>query len=833
MDQPKIPTLKDSQKPQVKVRGLEASATLFDRLKQFKKKDLIFILAGLATLFMAPLAEHFMMAPDSDVAGNQGFGGKGGSGASGFGGGSSPYEPGTSGLAPGSAVGGGSDVITPLNVRDPSALVMGPGATQQPPTNSVMPPTPAPTPSSRSDSELKDALAASARGVGAAAKKSLQPVPKISLAGSQLRSLGVVSGGSSAAASLSAPSSGGLVSGKANAGSGGLNSVHALPGYKGVGARGQSSGGSGIDALKKAADNAGDRMNQGGATNALTDAAATAIPGGGTPAGGNGAGGGSAADKAAGPDASKDSKSTGESLAFLAAKARQEASLALEAKLKEIDDKGLFWHGLRNKMIESALTTAAGDFVKAVDAPIAAKIGKIMGPHDAKVDHYYDCTDIRTNAKGPDFISGTQVSDDPCDPKKPQFPYALAGAYIQDCASTGPTYVCKAALDPSGDTAAAKSAGASSAMPGAPGGAPRPDLFRGIGGSGSKNTLADACAALTRLEKAEKLKASIDAVLKEAKTIAAARDALDADKPTADCGADPSQLPDGSVRKLQEEALRAPTGTRLVGQDGALVHLIGLVNSSDKKALADSPDVQTVLAAAKSSGKAEDLLKDTKKSIDGIVEAPDPDPNEVHNAIWSIRQYARNEDKKTQMENDIKNGLKTIHGAKADLGGRYDSLNETQTQLSKELATVGMFGSSSKEGRAIRTVGSKGDGTLAGVVQVNADYEALKTKIKTGPPAVDDVHIKAMDVPEIKADSGGFAGDIKPDDVKDKTGEAEKAIGKVKPEKAAAALSAGTIDKTAPKDDVVVAGDAVFGVRQSQAAVLTDVKVTLEALPKP
>ena len=45
--QPKIPTLKDSQKPQVKVRGLESGVTLFDRLKQFKKKDLAFILAGL------------------------------------------------------------------------------------------------------------------------------------------------------------------------------------------------------------------------------------------------------------------------------------------------------------------------------------------------------------------------------------------------------------------------------------------------------------------------------------------------------------------------------------------------------------------------------------------------------------------------------------------------------------------------------------------------------------------------------------------------------------------------------------------------------------------
>lgn len=82
--QPKIPTLKDSQKPQVKVRGLEAGVTLFDRLKQFKKKDLAFILAGLGTLFMAPLAEHFMMSPETgDGTLQQGWG-KGGAGGKGM-----------------------------------------------------------------------------------------------------------------------------------------------------------------------------------------------------------------------------------------------------------------------------------------------------------------------------------------------------------------------------------------------------------------------------------------------------------------------------------------------------------------------------------------------------------------------------------------------------------------------------------------------------------------------------------------------------------------------------------------------------------------------------
>ncbi|MFI5347003.1 MAG: hypothetical protein ACHQ51_11580 [Elusimicrobiota bacterium] len=38
----------------------------------------------------------------------------------------------STGMAPGGAI-GEKDVITPLNVRDPSALVMGPGATENPP----------------------------------------------------------------------------------------------------------------------------------------------------------------------------------------------------------------------------------------------------------------------------------------------------------------------------------------------------------------------------------------------------------------------------------------------------------------------------------------------------------------------------------------------------------------------------------------------------------------------------------------------------------------------------------------------------------------------------
>src|SRR5262245_4669843 len=66
---PSIPTLKDTLKPQVKIKGLQAGLSLVERLKAFKKKDLAFILAGLGVLFMAPLAEHFLMAPEGAESG--------------------------------------------------------------------------------------------------------------------------------------------------------------------------------------------------------------------------------------------------------------------------------------------------------------------------------------------------------------------------------------------------------------------------------------------------------------------------------------------------------------------------------------------------------------------------------------------------------------------------------------------------------------------------------------------------------------------------------------------------------------------------------------------
>ncbi len=359
-----IPTLRDAKNaPQLKIKGVaQGGLSLLERMKQFKKKDLAFILAGLGVLFLAPLAEHFMMAPDSDQGLQGGFGARDGGL---FGKGGSPYEPGVNGLAPGGLAGGGSDVITPLNVRDPSALIMGPGGTQQPPATS----TPAPAAPAKADNnDWKDALAQSAaKAAGAAGPKAALPVPKIPLSAGGLRGLGAVSGGGGGSYSLPPISAAGVPN-RGNVG----NSPSPTGGAGMRGARGDSQGGNpnSLDALKKAAQNAANLMNgPGSASSNLEQAASQAMPGGAA-GGGDGEGSGSA-DKASGASGDKGSKNAdGQSLAFLKAKEEQEKAIEFEWKKKEAGDLDLMWYKLRDKMAEEAIMTP----FKAITGLIAKQI---------------------------------------------------------------------------------------------------------------------------------------------------------------------------------------------------------------------------------------------------------------------------------------------------------------------------------------------------------------------------------------------------------------------------------------------------------------------------
>jgi hypothetical protein len=358
--QPKIPTLKDAQKPQVKIKGLSAGLTLFDRLKQFKKKDLAFILAGLGTLFMAPLAEHFMMAPENGGGElEKGWGGgRGGSGSNFFGGGGSPYETG-GGIAQGGAIGGAGDIITPLNVRDPSSLVMGPGQAQQPPAGSAAPATPPPSAPGRSETDYKDALAgAASRAASAAVKRSPLPIPKVALGGSGLRGLGVAGGGSSASGSLGpvGPAAGGTGVG---GGGGGLNLVRATPNFRGAAGPRGSGNPQGLDGTKKAGQNAGDAFSRtGSALSGLNAAANEQIPTGGSGVGGGGQGGAGANDKAPGGSGPGGSKSVGESLAFLEQKQRMENRLKNEFELEKLKD--------HKRLMYEILNDGSKEFAKGV-----------------------------------------------------------------------------------------------------------------------------------------------------------------------------------------------------------------------------------------------------------------------------------------------------------------------------------------------------------------------------------------------------------------------------------------------------------------------------------
>ena len=74
--------------------------TLWQRLRQIKKKDLAFILSGLSVLVLAPVAQHYALRPTEGEGLEPGFstrsGGAGGDG-------SDVFEPGLGGFAPGSA----------------------------------------------------------------------------------------------------------------------------------------------------------------------------------------------------------------------------------------------------------------------------------------------------------------------------------------------------------------------------------------------------------------------------------------------------------------------------------------------------------------------------------------------------------------------------------------------------------------------------------------------------------------------------------------------------------------------------------------------------------
>jgi hypothetical protein len=352
--------------PMLRVRGgMGGGTSILERLKSLRKKDLAFIGAGLSVLVMAPLAEHFMMTPeDQGGAMKSGF-----SAPSSFPGDvGSIYDPGTGSFSPGGLLGQGSDVITPLNVRDPSALIMGPGATQKPAAAATVDSS-ASAAKPADNTAWKDALAAAQKGASAATRKASLPMPHPKLAAG-MRGLGAVGGGGGGSFTLPGLSASNVPN---RAGGGGsLTRAQAAPGYRGAAPRSNASGGN--EGMKAAAGRQGDILNKGGgAAGALDQAAREAIPGGHNDVGGRPGGG----DEFKSPSHAdpKGNKSLGESLAFLKAKMEMEKQMELKWKKK-------MWNEFeRGKMIEETIIKSALENIlgKGIFEPMGKAMGDLFG----------------------------------------------------------------------------------------------------------------------------------------------------------------------------------------------------------------------------------------------------------------------------------------------------------------------------------------------------------------------------------------------------------------------------------------------------------------------
>ncbi len=376
-----VPTLRDTtqtlRNPAFKVKDLSAR-TLVDRFKQFRKKDLAFILAGLGVLFTAPMAERYLMSPthgSSDVF-KEGWGFRPGQG--GLGAGGSPFDTGENGFATGNQIGENGDIITPANFRDPSSLILGPEAEAQPPATTSEAPA-----SSSGGSNWKNALAEAG---GNAAKKALGraglPMPPLTLSKNMLSGLGGLSPQGGGEHYSLPPISGGHVPNSPNV-SNSLGAVKANPNLKGVGPWSETGNGSGsIEALKTAGGNAASQFSNPSAAKGLQNAAAVQMPTANPNRFGS-----AGADKALGNNSVKMNKNLGESLAFMAAKMNMQKAIDLQWKLAE--KKAMMWPNIEEKMLTDMITKPLG----AVEDALGQGIAGFMGGPSA--DDYV-CSDGQT-----------------------------------------------------------------------------------------------------------------------------------------------------------------------------------------------------------------------------------------------------------------------------------------------------------------------------------------------------------------------------------------------------------------------------------------------------
>lgn len=607
--------------PALKVRGLSGGPkSLFDRLKQFQKKDLIFIASGLGVLFLAPLAEHFMMNPTQGPTMQPGFNQQGGGS---FGPEVGVHEPGAGGLSPGSLVGANSDIITPLNVRDPSALVMAPGAQAVQPAPGATQVAPPAQGSASKDSSWKDALATAAKEGASKGSEAAKPAAFKApgqMAGA-LRGLSALSGGSYGGGptfSLPAPNAGNVPN--RPTGSNSLSQVQAAPGYKGVGSRGLDSGGN-ADALRKAGENAANLFNRaGGAAGNLEQAAREAIPTGGATNTGGGTSGGDQS-KAPGGNSSKDNKALGESLAYLKAKMEMEKAVDLEwsiKKWKEFEFPKMIYEEITKSAIQNILGNGMfAPFGKMLAGGWAGLSGQASGARCTYADGTFQ--EYPDNGTAHFYCTQNQVFSQPLDAQSGQ----SAGAATQITGGSGsiPCNICS------------NLGGASSANSGAGGANPAnpQQSAPGTGNNGGNN--AQAPGSPTDPTGVNQGSDKLAAFIKSCND----HKASSGQQPVCDSGVlDKLQL---DYQKLQQVPGMIDDAQKL--RDIALQHMNDgakgleaakqnlLKDYTDRLGASDNPVDGTALAEAQAAQKA---LKDpADPAADKIKQAAQTDPTVLQN----------------------------------------------------------------------------------------------------------------------------------------------------------------------------------------------------------
>ncbi|MFA6435143.1 MAG: hypothetical protein WCW52_10645 [Elusimicrobiales bacterium] len=324
----------------------KTSGGIMQRLKNLSKKDIAFVLAGIAVLIMVPVAEYLMSKPGGAGQLTPGFGQRSeGSG--------SVYEPGINSLSQGSPDGSG-EVITPLSSRDPASLIIG---AQQP-----QPLTPPPA-SLPPKTDFRDAMKESARAAMSAASRSAGAPTVIPKMQSALRGMGsFFSGGEGTRTTASLSGNKILADARNASGKAASRSMVgpvATAGYKGVASNvPNSSSRDAYEKLRGQAGKAAGNFNGESAIRSLDKAAADSLDLG---RGAGGAGGGSEGEKYKSPSGSSIHNShnnSGESLEQMAAKMRMQKALDWEFFKK---------YEIPKQIINAALSGFTGvltDFVK-------------------------------------------------------------------------------------------------------------------------------------------------------------------------------------------------------------------------------------------------------------------------------------------------------------------------------------------------------------------------------------------------------------------------------------------------------------------------------------